>query len=145
MSADGSIVNIGLLGRAGAVWLLFVVSAIINGMARALFVTPYLGDSTSDAIGAIMESIVVVLIAIVFVRTFHITRSAQAWVIGIFWVALTIAVGLFAGPRTPEGPWREVAAEYDPWSGGWQLLVLVTLGTAPWLAGRLRAFMQASN
>lgn len=68
----------------------------------------------------------------------RLESPAQAIRVGIFWVVLTVAFEFLFGHFVAGHPWSRLLADYDLLAGRVWLLVLLWIGSAPWLLLILR-------
>ena len=58
----------GITVKAVAVWFILIAAEIAHGIARGIFLVPYAGEFRSNQIGVFTGSIIILFIAVVFVR-----------------------------------------------------------------------------
>lgn len=115
------------------VWLMIIPLAILNGGLRDRVLTPCLGETVSRPVSGVILSILILLLA-----TFVLPRFAKRHLVatGVVWAMATVvfetAMGLANGHTI-----GELARAYNPASGNWWLLVVVTTGLAPWLGAKI--------
>ena len=123
------------------VWLLFMVSAIVNGTLRVKVIIPF----TGEAIGHIISTVLLgaIILAITWYTIAWITPASrqQAIGIGVCWLVLTLAfefgMGLFIGHLS----WPEMLADYNVLKGRvWIAIPLITF-LAPWWAAHVRGLL----
>ena len=64
--------------------------------------------------------------------------AREAFLIGLVWLALTLAFEFLAGHYGFRTPWKELLADYDVLSGRIWVLVLLTTTLAPLLTANMR-------
>ena len=79
------------LARAFAVWLVLIVAEILHGIARGIFLVPHVGEFRSNQIGVFTGSIIILVIALVFVRWIGVSRTTDLLAVGVLWLILTLA------------------------------------------------------
>jgi hypothetical protein len=57
-----------MIVRSLLVWLLLIAAEILHGIARAIFLVPFVGDFRSSQIGVFTGSLIIFAVALVFVR-----------------------------------------------------------------------------
>ena len=123
--------------RALTIWLLLLILAVLNGAIRESLITPRFGEQ-----GAHIVSTAILCAAITLVAWFSISwigpkNGREALVVGILWVALTVAFE-FIGGQYFLGNTREIFfSHYKRFSGRILILLLVANLFAP-----LWAFLQ---
>lgn len=130
-----------LLLRASGIWLVIVVAAVANGLFREAVLVPLTGAAAALPLSGILLSILVVLVAFATVAFLGAPAPRTLWLVGLFWVALTLAFEFLFGHFVAGKPWREILQVFDVGSGNLFLLVLVVTALAPRLAGRLRGIV----
>ena len=123
--------------RAIVVWLVIVFAESLHGAARRLLLEPYLGDLRARQVSVFIGSIIILAIAILFIRWIRATRIGQFIAIGILWVLLTIGfeigLGLLLGYS-----WERIASDYKIQEGGLMSIGLLFMAFTPLLAAKIR-------
>jgi hypothetical protein len=127
-----------VLTRAVATWLVLIAAEMLHGIARAMFLVPYVGEFRSARIGVFTGSIIILGIALAFVRWIAATRPAQLLMVGFLWLGLTVAFEILFGRFIMGLSWERLAADYNLPEGGLMPLGLVVLLLSPLIAGKLR-------
>jgi hypothetical protein len=128
-----------MLLRALGIWLLLLIVAVLNGGIREAVLTPWLGTQAGH-----IESTVILCSAIILVAWFSTSwigpkNASEAFVIGIWWVAPTVAFEFLAGYYVFGNSWERLIADYNVFRGRVWLLVLFTNLFAPlWAFSRSR-------
>jgi hypothetical protein len=123
--------------RGGAVWLLILVLAFVNGAARELFLIPRLGRAPGLFLSGILLSAVILVLAFASVRWIRPRSPVDAWRVGGIWLAATLVFELGLG-WAQQKSLGEMLGAYSFRDGNtWLLVVLATL-LAPRLAYRWR-------
>jgi hypothetical protein len=63
--------------RAIAVWIVLIFAEILHGITRGAFLVPHIGEFRSGQIGVFTGSLIILAIALVFVRWIGTSRSSQ--------------------------------------------------------------------
>lgn len=120
--------------RALAVWLLFLITAIVNGAVRESILRPAFGDKSAHVISTLSLSSLILVGAWLTAPFVRYESTATAWGVGVLWVALTLAFEFLAGRFVFGKAWDTLLADYDVMQGRiWPLVLVVTL-FAPVLA-----------
>ena len=121
-----------------AIWLLFPVAAIVNGMAREAVLAPMFGRRAAEVLSVVILLAVIYAIAFVFLRRVREPyAAAELWALGACWVILTIAFEVMLFGVVLGVPTRELIAAYNVFAGElWSFVVLGVL-LAPPLTGAL--------
>lgn len=127
-----------MIWRASLVWLGIAVLAVANGAFRDVVLLPRFGDPTARAISTLMLSVVILVVAAATVLWISPRPQVDAWRIGAYWLALTIAFEFLAGHYLFRVPWQRIVADYNVLNGHIWLLVLIVTLIAPAAAAALR-------
>ncbi len=124
--------------RASAAWLLVAVAESIHGTLRALFLAPVVGDLASRQVGVLTGSLMVLLLAWATIRWIGARGTRELLATGALWLVLMLCLEVAVG-RALGLPWERIAADYQPWNGGYMAVGMCVLASAPWIADRVRA------
>lgn len=127
-----------LLTRALAAWTVLAVLAVGNGALRQFVLTPLMGQSAAlPASGAVLCLVILPFAWLAHPRL-NLTGAADAWRVGACWLSLTLVFEFAFGRWVADRSWAELLAAYDLSGGNLWTLVVLVIGCAPYLAGRLR-------
>lgn len=124
--------------KALGIWLVLIAAETLHGIARAIFLVPHLGEFRSNQIGVFTGSVIILGIALVFVRWLGATRSSQLLGIGALWLGLTLAFEFLFGHFVLQASWERLAADYNVLEGGLMPFGMIVLALSPWVAGKAR-------
>jgi hypothetical protein len=110
--------HVGIVIRALATWLVMIVAEILHGSARGIFLVPHVGEFRSSQIGVFTGSVIILAVALVFVRWIGATRPAQLLMVGLIWLCLTLAFEVLFGRFVIGASWEWLAADYNMLEGG---------------------------
>lgn len=119
------------------VWLLLAILAIILGSLRNAFLLPTVGDLTAHHIGTVVFLICQFLIIYFFVKRVFVREPGTLLMIGIFWVALTVAFEFLFGHYVIGHSWEKLLADYNIFKGRLWILVLLNNFAAPLISGKM--------
>jgi hypothetical protein len=122
-----------MIGRACAVWLILLVASMVNGALRESLLVPLAGEDAAHALSTVVLCIVIILVARATMRWIDPATPGEAWTIGAFWLALTVAFEFLAGHYVFGTPWAVLVEDYDIINGRTWVLVLLTTVVAPQL------------
>jgi hypothetical protein len=120
-----------LLFRALVLWGLILVGAVLNGALRQLLWIPWLGDWLGHVLSAALLSLIVVAVTALFARFLDIVSVREAWLVGGFWLVLTVTFEFLGGHFAFGAPWEALLADYNIAAGRIWILVLATTLVAP--------------
>jgi hypothetical protein len=127
--------------KALMAWLLLMVLALGNGLAREYWLQPWLGPETALPLSGLTLALLILLVSLILARPLEWNRAAGAWLAGLLWLSLTIGFEFGFGRYGLSRSWDQMFAVYDPRSGNLWLLVLASSLCSPWLAARLRGLV----
>ena len=130
--------KVAIATRAIAVWLVLICAEILHGIARGVFLVPHVGEFRSNQIGVFTGSIIILVIALTFVRWIGASRTADLLAVGALWLVLTLAFEIGFGRFVVGASWERLAADYNVPEGGLLPFGMLVLLFAPLIAGKLR-------
>ena len=124
--------------KGAVLWFVMLVLAILNGILREEMLVPVLGSFAGLIASGINLSVCIFLVAFSGAPWFSPLISRQWLLIGLFWLALTVAFEFSFGRLAQHKTWAEVLGAYT-FKGGniWPIVLLVTL-ISPWIAAKIR-------
>ena len=120
-----------MLARAVAVWFAIMLLAILNGAARDIVLVPRLGDLVARAVSCITLAAAILLVAWTSLPWIAPASVADAWTIGVEWLAMTLAFEFLAGHYLFRTPWPALLADYNLLAGRLWIVVLAATLVAP--------------
>jgi hypothetical protein len=121
-----------------AVWLVLICAETLHGIARGIFLVPHVGEFRSNQIGVFTGSVLILVIALIFVRWIGATGRAQLLIVGLLWLGLTLAFEMLFGRFVMGASWERLAADYNVLEGGLLPFGMIVLLLAPLVAGSVR-------
>lgn len=113
------------------VWLCFIPVAILNGGLREYVLVKVMGEEWALPVSGITLSVCIFLITwLLLSRMMEAFTYKDCWLIGIYWVLLTIAFEFAAG-LAGGNTMAELLDAYNPLNGNLWLLVLATTLLSP--------------
>ena len=125
--------------RAVLVWLIILLLAILNGGLRQELLIPRLGEQVGRVLSPIILAVLVLLAAWIFTPWIRPATTRDAWLVGLFWLGLTLAFEFLAGHYLFGDPWERLLAEYNVARGRLWVFVPMTTLIAPVLVRRFRS------
>ncbi|MBN2170644.1 MAG: hypothetical protein JW819_04890 [Candidatus Krumholzibacteriota bacterium] len=127
-----------MIGRAIAIWFALAAVAVLNGSARNAWIAPAAGEHAAHVIGTAILCALIFLIALASIRWLAPGSVRRGFLVGAFWLCLTVAFEFLAGHYLFGNPWDRLLADYDLTRGRvWSLVLVVTL-LSPVLAAAIR-------
>lgn len=123
-----------LLMRAFEVWLVISVAETIHGVARMAILQPLVGDFRARQISVFTGSLIILAIAVFFRNWLPVLERSAAALVGLFWVALTLAFEVLLGRLVMGLSWERIIEDYDILNGGLMIFGLLVMLAAPFVA-----------
>ena len=132
---------VAVLLKALFLWIGILVLAILNGDLREKALIPAMGTFGALIASGIVLSVCIGLVAFFAAPWYSPLPSSQYWLIGLFWLILTLLFEFSFGRFVQHKDWTELLQAYT-FKGGniWPVVLAVTL-LSPWLAARLRGVL----
>ena len=127
--------------RSVVIWLVLIYAEILHGIARGIFLVPHVGEFRSNQIGVLTGSIIILVIAVIFVRWIGASRTSTLLTVGVLWLGLTLAFEILFGRFVIGASWERLAADYNVVEGGLLPFGMLVLLLSPLVAGRMRGVM----
>ncbi len=124
--------------RSIAIWLVFIIIESLNGTIRTLWLVASLGDLLAHQVSFVTGSLLILMIATIFVRWLKISNFSQAIGVGVLWMLLTVMFEIGLGRFVLGYSWAQIAADYDLSQGRLMSVGLVLLVLAPLIATKIR-------
>lgn len=126
-----------ILYAAGLIaWLAMVAGAIANGALREYVLAPQLGTAALPLSG-VTGSAIFTLITFVLLKRLGMTHtSRELLMLGLMWLALTVAFEFAFGRLAMGKSWGELLAAYNLRTGNLWSAVLVYIAFLPLLVSR---------
>ena len=122
-----------MFSRVLIIWFLLLIFPVLNGAIREDLITPRFGEQ-----GGHIGSTAILCAAIILVACFSISwigpkNGREALVVGVVWVALTVAFEFLAGHYVFGNSWERLIADYNVFRGRiWILVLLANLFAPLW-------------
>jgi hypothetical protein len=127
------------------VWLIIVCVESVHGTLRAMYFAPYVGDFQSRRIAVFTGSLLILLIAYLFIRWIRAETTLSLIFVGLLWLALTLLFEVSFGRFVLGFSWERLASDYDISRGGLLPFGLILLMFSPLIAARLRGSKAGVN
>jgi hypothetical protein len=114
-----------------AAWLIFMITAIINGMFRVAILLPSLNEYRAHVVSTLLLCLALLIEISLFLDI--VGDYSQGWLIalGVLWTVLTVAFEFGFG-RMMGQSWATLLENYNLLRGRiWPLVLLVVLLTPP--------------
>jgi hypothetical protein len=131
--------------RGLAVWVCIIFLEVLHGIARMLFLAPALGDFRARQVAVFTGSILIVLVATMFIGWIRPASVREAAYVGILWVVLTLTFEIAFGRLVVHATWARIASDYDLLRGGLLPIGLLVMAGAPLIAAKSRRVLPAQR
>jgi hypothetical protein len=123
-----------------AVWLWLFVLAFSLGAVRELLVAPAIGEQAAHVVGTLAFVAGLLGLTAVFVRRIRPRCSPTGlWLVGLLWLALTVAFEFLFFHFLAGKPWEVLLADYNVLRGRiWVLVPLAELVGPPLIGWLMR-------
>ena len=135
------VMSIAVLAKALSLWICILIIAITNGSLREKTLIPIIGTFTGLIASGIILSGCIFLVAFFAARWYGRLGSSQYWVIGLFWLSLTLLFEFGFGRFVQHKDWSDLLQAYTFKGGNIWFIVLVVTLVSPWVAARLRGLV----
>lgn len=124
--------------KALAVWMFLVLLAILNGGLRESLLVSALGATAALPVSGLLLSAAIFLAAWFTTPWLGCRHASQFWIIGIFWLVLTLLFEFGFGRFVQHRDWLDLLGAYTFRDGNpWPVVLVVTL-VSPRLVARVR-------
>lgn len=127
--------------KALALWLAILGFAMLNGAVREGLLVPAMGSFGAFIASGALLSACIFAVAYFAAPWYGRLTSAHWFLVGLFWLVLTLAFEFGFGRLVQGKPWGELWAAYTFAGGNIWPLVLVAALVSPWLAARIRGLV----
>jgi hypothetical protein len=117
--------------------LAIIAVETVHGVARAVVLTPYVGDLRSRQISVFTGSLLILWIAIATVQWRRAIDISSQLFTGLLWLLLTVGFEVCLGYYVLGLPWQRLVADYDVTRGGFLPVGLAVLVLSPVIAARV--------
>ena len=97
-----------------------------------------MGEFRSSQIGVFTGSIIILAIALAFVRWIGASRTRDLLAVSVLWLCLTLAFEVSFGRFVVGASWERIAADYNLLEGGLLPFGMLVLLLSPLIAGKIR-------
>lgn len=119
-------------------WFALLVVAVANGALRQFTFGKHMPELQAHQLSTLIGAVLIGVLIRLFVRRWPPSSGRQALLVGLMWLALTVAFEFFMGLALAGRPLSQVLNDYNLFAGRVWVLFLVWLAVAPWVFYRLR-------
>jgi hypothetical protein len=115
------------------VWFVLLLVAMVNGAVRDFTYGRRLSELLANQVSCITGILLFAIVIRQYVRFWPPQSAREAWGIGLFWMALTVAFEFLFFHYVAGHSWSELLANYDIVHGRLWPLILVWVAVAPYV------------
>ena len=119
-------------------WLVMLLVSVANGALRDFTYGKHMHELAAHQLSTISSVVLLGLVILSFVRIYPPSSGREAVLIGLLWMALTVAFEFIFFHYVTGHAWAELLANYNVLQGRVWVVVLVWLAIAPYIFYRLR-------
>ncbi len=125
-----------LLGSVIAMWLLFGIVAVLNGLLRVNVIAPRIGELLAHYVATLILCAVILVGSCALVKLQAIEQTSTLLLVGVMWLVATVIFEFIFGHYVVGHPWERLLADYNVLEGRAWGLVLLTELFGPLLCAR---------
>jgi hypothetical protein len=125
--------NVSLLWKYLAAWLVMLLVSIANGATRELTYGKRTDELTSHQVSTAIGIFLLGGVIWLFGHLVPLSSSNQAMALGLFWAGLTIAFEFLFFHYVGGHSWVELLANYNVLKGRMWVLIVLWIATAPYI------------
>jgi hypothetical protein len=119
-------------------WVPLLVVAVVNGVLREATYANVLPELRAHQLSTLTGAVLVGLVVRFIIQAWPPASGRQALLVGVLWMALTVAFEFFMGLVLAGRPLSQVLHDYNLAAGRVWVLFLVWLTVAPWLLRQMQ-------
>jgi len=124
--------------KSAMIWFIIAIFAVLNGIIRENFMTPYLGEKIALPLSGITLSIIILAITYLSFNLFGKNTPPIYLLIGTQWVSMTLIFEFIFGHYVIGEPWTELLQIFNILEGILFILVLFTSLISPILISNIK-------
>lgn len=124
--------------RAAVVWGVIALAETLHGILRVWFLNRRLGDRRARQVSVLTGSMIVLVLGWFLVPWIGAGSIGHSLAVGGFWVILMVGFDLGLGRFCFGLSWQRLAADFDPWQGGFLGLGMTVLFFTPLIIATIR-------
>jgi predicted membrane-bound spermidine synthase len=120
-------------------WFVMLLVSVANGALRQFTFGKYLDEKSAHQISTVIGIFLLGIVIRAYVRRYPPDSGRQALLIGLLWMALTVAFEFLFFHYVGGRSWSELLANYNLFEGRVWVAVLAWVAIAPYLFFRLKS------
>ena len=126
-----------MIKKSLLIWLAIIPLAILNGTLREIVLNPLMGEKYGQSLSAVTLCLIIFIVCWLCIFRIGKGTAKTYWIIGLWWVILTILFETGLGMLTGDAL-AELIKAYDMTTGNLWSLVVLFIGISPWLTAKTR-------
>ncbi len=118
---------------------------VIHGTLRTIFLEPRIGSFTARQLSVFSGAALLLGVACLLIRWIGTSSFAERIVVGLWWLALTLAFELGLGHYAFGRSWQSLGEDFNLLRGGLFPIGLAVLTMSPVIAARWRGIAEHSG
>lgn len=114
-------------------WFVLLAVAMVNGALRELTYGKYVSELAAHQLSCLTGILLFAVVIRQYVRRWPPASAHEAWRIGLFWMALTVAFEFLFFHYVGGHSWEVLLANYDMSAGRLWPLILLWVVVAPYV------------
>ncbi len=120
-------------------WFVMLLVSVANGALRQFTFGKYFGETSAHLISTVIGIFLLGIVIWAYVRRYPPDSGRQALLIGLLWMALTVAFEFLFFHYVGGRSWSELLANYNLFEGRVWVAVLAWVAIAPYVFFRLKS------
>jgi len=129
---------INLIVKAGMIWFVIAVFAVINGAFRESVLVPSFGQSVALPISGLNLSIIIFMVTYLSFALFRVKSHRSYLFIGIQWVLMTLIFEFVFGHYVAGKSWADILQIFNILKGNLFIVVLLVSFISPLLVAKIK-------
>ena len=120
-------------------WIVMLLVSVANGALRQFTFGKYLDETSAHQVSTVIGIFLLGIVIRVYVRRYPPDSGRQALLIGLLWMALTVAFEFLFFHYVGGRSWSELLANYNLFEGRVWVAVLAWVAIAPYVFFRFKS------
>ena len=130
--------TVNLVLKAGMIWVIIALFAIINGIFRENVLVSILGENIAISVSGITLSIIIFIVTYISFPLFGKHHALTYFFIGLQWVIMTLLFEFLFGHYVIGKPWSAIFQIFNIMRGNLFIIVLIVSLFSPLLVAKIK-------
>lgn len=127
--------------KAGAIWFVIAILAVINGIFRESILLPAVGQGIALPVSGIILSIIIFMVTYVTLQLIGNIDYSTCIFIGVQWLSMTLVFEFLFGHYVAGKPWSDLFQVFNIMQGDLFIIVLLVTLVSPLLVAKIRTLL----